>query len=72
MALLSFLEENDLSGKDVFLFSSQGTGGRDSSVEQITEAAPDARISENIFDCYEEEAPSSQENIQNWVRELGY
>lgn len=72
MALLSFLEENDLSGKDVYLFCSHGTGGLASSVEQITEAAPDARISENIFDCYEEESPSSQENIQNWVRELGY
>ena len=27
MALLSFLEQNDLSGKDVYLFCSHGTGG---------------------------------------------
>ena len=72
MALLTFLEQNDLSGKQVYLFCSHGTGGLASSVELITEAAPDASISENIFDCYEEEASSSQEEIQSWVAGLGY
>ena len=72
MALLTFLEENDLSGKQVYLFCSHGTGGLANSVEIITEAIPDAEISDNIFDCYEEEAPSSQEDIQNWVAELAY
>ena len=38
MALLSFLERNDLSGKDVYLFCSHGTGGLANSVEQITDA----------------------------------
>ena len=60
MALLSFLEQNDLSGKDVYLFCSHGTGGLAGSVEQIVEAAPDAVISDNIFDCYEVEAASSE------------
>lgn len=72
MALLSFLEQNDLSGKDVYLFCSHGTGGLARSVEQITEAAPEAVISQNIYDCYEEEAPTSQEDIQAWVAELGF
>lgn len=72
MALLTFLEENDLSGKDVYLFCSHGTGGLARSVEIITEAAPEANISDNIFDCYEEDAPVSQENIQAWVAELGF
>ena len=72
MSLLTFLEENDLSGKEVYLFCSHGTGGLANSVETITEAAPDAIISDNIFDCYEEEASSSQEEIQNWVEETGY
>ena len=72
MPLLTFLEENDLSGKEVYLFCSHGTGGLANSVEIITEAAPDAIISDNIFDCYEEEASSSQEEIQNWASEIGY
>lgn len=72
MALLSFLEENDLSGKQIYLFCSHGTGGLASSVEIITEAVPEAMISDTIFDCYEEEASSSEEAIKNWVAELGY
>ena len=71
MGLLSFLEENDLSGKQVYLFCSHGTGGLAESVDIIKEAVPDANISDNIFDCYEEDAASSQEKIQSWVRELG-
>ena len=65
MALLSFLEQNDLSRKQVYLFCSHGTGGLANSVELITEAAPAAEISDNIFDCYEEEAASSEEEIRS-------
>ena len=71
MALLTFLEENDLSGKQVYLFCSRGTGGLARSVEILTAAAPEARFSDNVFDCYEEDAASSQEEIQSWVAELG-
>lgn len=72
MALLTFLEENDLSGKQVYLFCSHGTGGLSNSVDIISEAIPNAILSDNIFDCYEEEASSSQADIQRWVAELGY
>lgn len=72
MALLSFLEQNDLSGKDVYLFCSHGTGGLANSVEIIREAAPNAIISDNIFDCYEEDAASSQDRIREWAAGLGY
>ncbi len=70
MALLTFLEENDLSGKTVYLFCSHGTGGLARSVELITQAAPQANISDNIFDCYEEETTSSEADIKTWVNEL--
>lgn len=72
MALLSFLDNNDLSGKQVYLFCSHGTGGLASSVEIITEALPDANISDNVFDCYEEDAAGSREEIESWLAELGY
>lgn len=71
MALLSFLEQNDLSGKHVYLFCSHGTGGLARSVEIIREAAPEAVISGDIFDCYEEEASSSEETVKAWVDGLG-
>ena len=72
MALLSFLEQNDLSGKQVYLFCSHGTGGLANSVELIKEAAPETVISDNIFDCYEEEAASSEDTIKAWAGELGF
>ena len=73
MALLSFWEENDLSDKQVYLFCSHGTGGLASSVEQIDEALPDSTaLSENIFDVYEEDAASSQQDILAWLEERGY
>lgn len=72
MPLLSFLEANDLSNKQVYLFCSHGTGGLANSVEIISEALPDSTISDNIFDCYKEDASNSQEDISNWVSELGY
>lgn len=72
MAILTFLEEYDFTSKQVYLFCSHGTGGLAESVEIIKNAIPDAEISDNIFDCYEEEASSSKEDIQNWVKELGY
>ena len=71
MALLTFLEQNDFSGKQIYLFCSHGTGGLANSVEIITEAVPDAVISDSIFDCYEEDAPSSEEAVKAWVAGLG-
>lgn len=72
MALISFLEEQDFSGKQVYLFCSHGTGGLASSVEDITEVIPDANISDNVFDVYEEDASSSRDEVENWLQELGY
>ena len=40
-------------------------------MEILTAAAPEAQFSDNVFDCSEEDAASSQEEIQSWVAELG-
>ena len=71
MAVLTFLEENDLSGKQVYLFCSHGTGGLANSEEILTQSLPNANLSDNIFDCSEEEAAQSQQAIQTWVAGLG-
>lgn len=72
MAIFSFLEQQDLSGKTVYLFCSHGTGGLASSVRDITATLPNSEISENVFDVNEEDAASSQEAIENWLDQLGY
>src|SRR5699024_3658482 len=71
-AILSFLEEYDLSGKQIYLFCSHGTGGLVSSVEDIRAAIPNSSISEHVFDVYEADAASSKEDIETWLEELGY
>ena len=72
MAILSFLKENNLSGKQVFLFCSHGTGGLARSVQDITSALTDGNISENVFDAYEEDMAKSQNKIREWLKAIDY
>lgn len=71
MAIFSFIEEHDLSGKQIYLFCSHGTGGQAGSVRDITAALPEsAVISENVFHVYQEDIDSSQADLKNWMKEL--
>lgn len=72
MAILSFIETHDFSGKQVYLFCSHGTGGLARSVQDITANMPDSNISENVFDAYEEDTADSREAINEWLAEVGY
>jgi len=72
MAVFSFLEENDLSGKEIVLFCSHGTGGLASSVKDIFAVLPDSQIESNVLGVYRDDIPQSQETIQNWLKEIGY
>lgn len=73
MALLSFIEENDLSNKQIYLFCSHGTGGLAGSVEDIESVLPDnVTLSDNVFDVYEEDASASESDILEWLSELNY
>ena len=71
MAILSFIEEHDLSGKQIYLFCSHGTGGLAGSVRDITAALPEsATISENVFHVYQDDTLSVQGDLQSWLKEL--
>ena len=72
MAIFSFLKENNLSGKQVFLFCSHGTGGLARSVQDISSALTDSNISENVFDAYEEDTANSQNKIREWLKAIDY
>lgn len=41
-------------------------------MEDITEVIPDADLSDNVFDVYEEDASSSRDEVESWLQELGY
>lgn len=72
MAILSFIEEHDLTGKQIYLFCSHGSGGLANSVEDIASALPGSTVSDKVFDVYEEDASSAQADIKGWLAELGY
>lgn len=73
MAIYSFLDEHDLSGKQVYLFCSHGTGGLAGSVKDITAALPKGTtVSDNVFHVYQDDTPSAQNDVLDWLKELGY
>ena len=72
MALYTFFEENNLSGKQIYLFCSHGTGGLARSVDQITEALPESIISRNVFDINEHQAHDSFSIVRDWLMEPGF
>lgn len=72
MAVFSFIEENNLSGKRVVLFCSHGTGGLASSVRDITDALPEVSVETNVIGIEREDIPDSQNRIKQWLQEIGY
>lgn len=73
MAIYSFLDEHDLSGKQVYLFCSHGTGGLAGSVKNITAALPKGTtVSDNVFHVYQDDTPSAQNDVLDWLKELEY
>lgn len=72
MAVLSFIEEYDLSGKTVALFCSHGTGGVGRSVRTITEALPeDCTVIDDVLGVYRPDVPGAQSEVQEWLSRIG-
>ena len=72
MAVFSFLEEYDFSGKTVVLFCSHGTGGLALSVKDISDALPDSTIENNVIGVYRDDVAESHDTVKKWLNEIGY
>ena len=73
MAIHSFIEEYDLSGKKIVLFCTHGTGGLASSVENIMDTLPEScTIEDNVIGVYRPEVTDSQEAVLEWLTDIGY
>lgn len=72
MAVFSFLEEYDFSGKRVVLFCSHGTGGLASSVRDISAALPDSTVENNVIGVYRDDIPKSRDTVKEWLNKLGF
>lgn len=67
MASHSFLDAHNLSGKQVYLFCSHGTGGLANSVNDIAADIPDAELSEDVFYVYQDDTASAKEDLMTWL-----
>lgn len=71
MAVQSFLEEYDFSGKTVIPFVTHGTGGLSSTVNDVTAALPDSATVLEPVGVYRPEVDESRQKIQEWINRLG-
>lgn len=72
MAVFSFIEEYDFSGKTIVPFCAHGTGGIAGSVQDITAALPDSAEVLEPFGVYRAEIGQAQSKINEWLANLGF
>ncbi len=70
MAVLSFVEEYDFSGKTIIPFCTHGTGGLSNTIQDLTAALPDDVTILDAIGVYRPEVDSSRPAIQEWVAGL--
>ena len=70
MAVHTFLEEYDFSGKTIVPFVTHGTGGFASTIKDITLDLPDSVTILEPIGVYRPEVDSSKQRVQEWVAGL--
>jgi flavodoxin len=71
MAILTFIDNHDLSGKTIIPFCAHGTGGLAQSISHITEALPDDVTILEAFGVYRPNVVGSQNAVNDWLAGLG-
>ncbi len=70
MAILTFIDENDLSGKTIIPFCSHGTGGFAASLRDIGRELPDDCTVLHEFGAYRPDVAQSRNALLEWLSEL--
>ena len=71
MALYSFLEEYDLSGKTVIPFVASASSGLSDTVRAISAAQPNAIVVDNGLHVRMGDVAQSEPRVREWLTELG-
>ena len=71
MAVFTFVEKHDLSGKTVIPFVAHGTGGLSSTVRDLTAALPEDTTVLEPVGIYRNDMPQAEEIIGQWLDGLG-
>lgn len=70
MAMYSFFDKFDCSGKTLIPFSTHGGSGWSGTLEDIRELVPDATMVDG-YSISRNYTATSREGILNWLREIG-
>ena len=71
MAVFTFLESYNFSGKTIIPFCAHGTGGLSRTVRDIRRTIPNVKVLDAIG-VYRPEVRNSKNRIVNWVKGLNY
>lgn len=72
MALYSFLEQNDLSGKKIVPFCTHGGSGLSGTVNTIRRLQAKATVERSALSIYRLDVETSENTIKNWLTSIGY
>ena len=72
MPLLSFLEQNDLSGKQVYLSARMAQAGWQTAWSKFARQRRTRRSRTTSSTVLKKKAAGSQQAVQDWVRSLGF
>ncbi len=72
MAVHSFLEEYDFTGKTVIPFVTHGTGGMAGTIEDMTASLPNSAVVLESIGISRSEVEGAQETVNCWLDGLGF
>ena len=72
MAVYSFFDEYDFSGKTIIPFNDHNGSRFSRTIETIQELEPDALVVEEGFTVSERDVAEAQEDVTAWLEGLGY
>lgn len=72
MAMYSFFEEYDFSGKTIIPFNVHNGSRFSSTISTIQELEPNATVIEDGFTVSEHDVADSEDDVQAWLSDLGY
>ncbi|MDE6608550.1 MAG: flavodoxin [Lachnospiraceae bacterium] len=72
MAMYSFFEEYDFSGKTIIPFNVHNGSRFSGTISTIQELEPDASVVEDGFTVSERSVADAEEDVQTWLNGLGY
>lgn len=71
MGVYTFLEENDFTGKNIYLFCTSGGSGFVKTIDAVKNTAKGAKVSSVGLHIYQDDVKKSDKDIDRWLKDIG-